>query len=120
MKILLKVLLVLTTSISLAQAKCKEERILVKDQKEIKVCFDKKDQSYLSENCSSVKECFLKKKIIFKMYPNQSPGFSLCYQLEGTPFFAEIKKESKTIPFCELNSFFVDQESLAKAFLGKK
>lgn len=86
------------------------------DDKQIKVCYDKKTERYLSPECKNVKTCFLGKKIEFQFRPDQSPGFSLCYQLGGSPFFATVSNKNTTVPMCFIKPYYIDQESLFLEF----
>lgn len=85
---------------------------LVYQGKNIEVCHDQKNDLYLSKNCKDLAQCFFEKKITLQFYPNQSPGFSLCYQLGGEAFFGQIQGQKETVPMCKKNEYFADQESL--------
>lgn len=98
-------------SISSASFACEKAETTFED-KTVVVCYDQKADSYLSESCKDVEKCFFDKKIELTYYANQSPGFSLCYQIKGKPFFAHIKGKKDTVPLCAKNSYFVDQETL--------
>ncbi|WP_408096661.1 hypothetical protein ACJVC5_16620 [Peredibacter sp. HCB2-198] len=89
---------------------------IIHNEKKVKVCFDKKTELYLSEDCKDIEKCFLQKKIEFKFFPDQSPGFSLCYQLEGKPFFARVVGQKEKVPMCYKAPYYVDQEHLFMSF----
>lgn len=89
---------------------------IIHNEKKVKVCFNKKTERYLSAECKSIETCFIQKKIEFKFFPDQSPGFSLCYQLEGKPFFAEVSGKSEKVPMCFKAPYYVDQEHLFMSF----
>lgn len=119
MKILgLPILLVFSLS-SASYAACEKVETTF-EEKPVTLCFDKKLDRYLSESCKDVAKCFFDKKIELKYYANQSPGFSLCYQIQGKPFFARIKGQKDTVPLCHKNLVFVDHESLLLAYKNLK
>ena len=111
MKIYLKLVLIFAISQSSLAWAC-EKTSLSYQGKTVELCFTKKTESYLSKNCDSVAKCFFKKKLKLQFYPNQSPGFSLCYQLGGDAFFGEVKGVEDKVPFCKMGDYFADQESL--------
>lgn len=86
------------------------------DEKQIKVCYDKKTERYLSIDCKNIATCFLTKKIDFQFRQDQSPGFSLCYQLGGSPFFAKVSVKKETVPMCFMKPYYIDQETLFLEF----
>ena len=89
---------------------------IIHNEKKVKVCFDKKTEHYLSADCKNVEKCFLQKKIEFKFFSDQSPGFSLCYQLDGKPFFAEVVGKTEKVPMCFKKPYYIDQENLFMSF----
>ena len=89
---------------------------IVHEEKKIKLCYNKQSEQYLSLDCKNIKNCFLKKNITFQFMPDQSPGFSLCYQLGGSPFFAEVVGKKDKVPMCFMKPYFIDQESLFLEF----
>ena len=80
------------------------------------VCYFPINQSYLSKECQSVKDCFPLDHKIKEIYPNQSPGFTQCYAIQGEPFFAEVSNDKSKIPFCKRGKYFIDIESLMIAY----
>lgn len=88
--------------------------------KSIELCHDKVKNLYLSKSCSSIETCFFEKKIKLQFYPNQSPGFSLCYQLGGDAFFGIVKGVEDKIPFCFKNGHYADHESLLLQYRSSK
>lgn len=111
MKIYLKLALIFVIFQTSHAWSCTPAR-LVHQGKSVLLCHDKKNDLYLSKNCKAVGECFFEKKIQMQFYPNQSPGFSLCYQLGGDAFFGEIEGLKEKVPMCQKNGFYADQESL--------
>lgn len=85
---------------------------MVHQGKTVELCHDQKKDLYLSKDCSSLEKCFFEKKVTLQFYPNQSPGFSLCYQLGGDAFFVTISGVKDKIPMCQKKGHFADQESL--------
>lgn len=88
------------------------EETLKSHEREIKVCYNPKDRSVYSKSCKSSSNCLKVKDLSLSMYPNQSPGFSICYQQGGKPFFGEFK--GKRYSFCEKDDLIVDTESLLR------
>ena len=74
--------------------------------------FEPKRHTFVSKNCSEIEKCFFKNTIELKTYPNQSPGFSLCYQLGGEPFFGVIKGQKDKEPICKKGEYFANHEAL--------
>lgn len=105
------VLLLILFSTSLPSFACDKVEI-EHDQQKVILCFDKKADRYLSPHCDNVQKCFFKKKIEVKYYANQSPGFSICYQIDGEPFFAKIPGKDVSVPLCKLGDDFVDEDTL--------
>ena len=85
---------------------------LIHAKKTIEMNFDQKLHTLVSKNCSDIEKCFFKKPFTLKSYPNQSPGFSLCYQLGGDPFFGEIKGQKEKEPICRKGEHFANHEAL--------
>ena len=112
MKLCMILALVITTSQISAQTKCEKKAILTYKGKKVELCHDVERDSYLSEENLNLYSSFFTKKIKLAFYKNQSPGFSLCYQLGGDAFFGTILGLDKKIPMCQLKSHFTDQESL--------
>lgn len=79
------------------------------------VCFSSNKKLYLSKSCKNIEDCFTVTNKIDRIFPNQSPGFTLCYSINGTPFFATVSNDTKKIPFCKLGNHLTDIESLALA-----
>jgi hypothetical protein len=114
MRFLVLVLLTLGLSVA-ASASCQKVRISGRDAGVThELCHDPKSHSYLSEACKSVEACFELAQVQLQYYPNQSPGFSLCYQVGGTPFFS--KAEGKSLDFCEKNQRVSDIDGLLRAY----
>lgn len=88
--------------------------------KQIELCHDKEKDLYLSKSCKNIADCFFEKKIDLKFYANQSPGFSLCYQLGGDAFFGVVRGVKDKIPFCFKNGHYADQESLLLHYRSSK
>ena len=109
MQIFLAAVLVFVTFVTNAHA-CDTPAFLIYKNQKIKVC--QTGIHYLSPNCKSVGECFFQKTIELKFYPNQSPGFSLCYQLGGKAFFGSIAGVKIKVPMCHKNGIYSDQEAL--------
>ena len=112
MKTLLKLILVPLISLASDAWSCGIKKTIEYKGKTFDVCFDPKTELYLSPECSDIKTCFLKNKIEFQLYPNQSPGFSLCFQLGGDAFFGVIQGLEDKIPMCKIDNFIIDQENL--------
>jgi hypothetical protein len=108
---LVPVIILLTFQTSV-EAKCEKKVTLSYKGKDIELCYDKKLDTYKSLNCSDLKKCFFKKEIKLQHYQNQSPGFSLCFQLNGDAFFGDIKGVNKRIPMCKKDEFFANHEAL--------
>jgi hypothetical protein len=81
---------------------------------------DEKKESYISKGCEDLKKCFFQTPVKLTIYQNQSPGFSLCYQLKGDAFFGEIKGLKEKIPMCQKDGKFADQESLLLYYRDKR
>ncbi len=105
-----------------AEASCEIKRELVVSEKSIALCYSKKQELYLSPECDEIKKCFFSKDIDLTIYANQSPGFSLCYQLNGEPFFGTIKNQLVKVPMCKLREQYIDQENLMESYfkMGKR
>ena len=114
MKNLLKILIVqLTLSNAFgANISCKDKKNLIQDNKKVSLCYEEKKQFYLSPECESVESCFKVKNLDLTFRQDQSPGFSLCYQMGGDAFFGVIEGLDEKIPFCEYKGRFIDQENL--------
>ncbi len=112
MKTLIKLLLVPLISTVTNAWSCEIKKSVEYKGKTFAVCFDPKTELYLSPECSDIKTCFLKNKIEFQLYSNQSPGFSLCFQLGGDAFFGVIKGLEDKIPMCKIDNYIIDQENL--------
>ena len=122
MNYLLKLLLIpaiFLTDETIASS-CGAKRELVYQGESIALCYEEKAEHYLSESCSKIQDCFFQKKIDLSIYPNQSPGFSLCFQLGGEPFFGRIKHYQLKIPLCKLNGHYIDQENLLGAYFRSR
>lgn len=117
--ICLKILVILPSNWAFA-GDCQEKKELLYEEKSITLCYEKKKELYLSERCKDIKKSFLTKDINFKIYPNQSPGFSLCYQLGGEAFFGSIKGHETKIPMCKSGEHFIDQENLLGIYIKSK
>lgn len=92
-----------------------ETKILMRDnqQQNHKICYQSANQQYVSPACwGQVKKCFFKRPIKMQSYLNQSPGFSLCYQLGGNAFFATMENAKNKIPMCQLAGHYVDHSTL--------
>lgn len=85
---------------------------LTHEGKSVELKLDKERHTYLSSNCEDVGKCFFDKAVTLKTYPNQSPGFSLCYQLGGRPFFGTIQGEKDKEPICKKGDFFANHEAI--------
>jgi len=97
-----------------------DKAILEHQGKNIELCHDKAKDLYLSKSCSSLKTCFFEKKITLQFNPNQSPGFSLCYQLGGDAFFGVVRGVKDKVPFCFKKGHYADQESLLLQYRSGK
>tara|TARA_B100001971_G_C18268010_1_gene596233 strand:- start:71549 stop:71905 length:357 start_codon:yes stop_codon:yes gene_type:complete len=76
---------------------------LIGNNVKYQVCSTKSDNEffYYSKDCKEVNKCVDFKQIDkLKLFPNQSPLFSLCYQLKGTPLFTKHQKTKKTVEIC--------------------
>lgn len=111
-------LIIFLSQISLGLA-CETNRELSHNKGKHSLCYDQKKNSYLSKSCKDLGICFFEKKITLETYEDQSPGFSLCYQLGGEPFFGEITGSKSKIPMCLLNNQYADQESLLGYYASK-
>lgn len=123
MKILLKLLTVLTISLTsnAVLSECEGKKELLYQKEVVSLCHSSKNNLLVSEKCiGALKKCFLKKKIKLMFQPNQSPGFSLCYQLDGHPFFGFIKGQKEKTPMCLIDGNYVDQENLLLAYKAEK
>ena len=76
------------------------------------VCYIDNKKNYLSKECKTIKDCFPVSVKITETFPNQSPGFTLCYAIKGEPIFAKVSNTENKIPVCKLGKSFVDIESL--------
>lgn len=103
-------LLLFLTSSSWA---CKVKTI-VTEKSEHKLCHIDKTNSYYSKECSSLKDCYPARPIKFKFSGKQSPGFALCYQTEGTPFFSKL--DGRTVAFCRKEGKIIDTDSLLRHY----
>lgn len=97
-----------------AEKLCENTKILTHNGKKISLCFALKENLYLSLECSTVESCFKIKDLELSLVPDQSPGFSLCFQSGGKPFLGAIGNVEEKIPFCEFKGRFVDQENLMR------
>jgi hypothetical protein len=79
----------------------------------IPLCHSLKENLYFSKGCQDLGACFFQEKD-FKLvhYQNQSPGFSLCYQIGGEAFFGDVIGTKKRIPFCKKKGQYANQEAL--------
>lgn len=87
-------------------------RKLIHDKNTIELNFEEKRHTYLSKNCKDIEKCFFIKKPELRYQPNQSPGFTLCYLLEGEPFFGMIEGQKEKEPICKKGKFFANHEAL--------
>lgn len=85
---------------------------LIYSKKSVAMTFDQKLHTFISSNCTDIEKCFFSKPITLKSYPDQSPGFSLCYQLGGDPFFGVIKDQKEKEPICKKGDYFANHEAL--------
>lgn len=97
-----------------------EKATLVSEGKKIELCFDKVKETYLSKNCSDVGKCFFDRNIVLTLKEDQSPGFTLCYELKGTPFFGVIEGKKEKVPMCKKGAFFADHEKIFYHYKGLK
>jgi hypothetical protein len=116
MNILLKLLVlhIILSSAFGAEKLCEDPKILTLNGKKVTLCFTAKENLYLSLECSTVESCFKIKDLDLSLVPDQSPGFSLCFQSGGKPFLGAIGKVEEKIPFCEFKGRFADQENLMR------
>lgn len=103
--------LALPLIISSSALACTNVKLLYKGET-ITLCHFKSTDSYLSKNCRDIGRCFLKEPVTLKGSPQQSPGFALCYQIQGEPFFGEIQGLKEKIPLCKKGDFIADQERI--------
>lgn len=97
-------------------SQCEVKVQLESAEKKRELCHVEKKHLYVSASCQNIEKCFLSKKIDLTTSPNQSPGFSLCYQIEGKPFFGKISGKKQKVPLCEKNGHIVDLENLMLAY----
>ncbi len=102
----MKWLIALLILSNFAYGACKE--VTVKGEV---LCFEAKEQRYLSQSCKDVLSCFPYENGL-KLVPNQSPGFTLCYSLKGEPFFEKMNDEKNSTSFCRREGKTVDINSL--------
>lgn len=106
----MKWFVVLLISSSFAQAGCKE--ITIEGEA---LCHDEKSGQFLSKGCESVKSCFpFEGK--FRVLPTQSPGFTMCYDMKGEPFFFKLEGQKTSLSFCRKGGKTVDIKSLLKTY----
>lgn len=97
---------------------CELKEVSFKNKK-YQICEDisKKNQFYYSQKCKEISNCFdlaLVNKI--NNYPNQSPLFTLCYDLKGVPGFAIIPGKKEKLEVCLKQNKLVGLEYLMYSF----
>ena len=112
MKLCTMLVLIFITSQISAQTKCEKKVHLAYKGKKVELCHNEVKDTYLSEENLDLSGSFFNRDIKLALYKNQSPGFSLCYQLGGEAFFGPIHGLDKKIPMCRKKNHFADQESL--------
>lgn len=113
----MKIFFIIFSVFIISHAYACEPTDIIHENNLVNVCYTKKKERYLSPNCTSIEKCFLKKKFTFHYFPNQSPGFSLCYQIDGLPFFAEIPGKKDRVPMCYKEPYYVDQDNLFMTYM---
>lgn len=120
---MLKILIFLLITVQLSNAestKCTPTKKLRLNGKAISLCEKIKGIQYISKECiDSPEKCFLVDGIKLEIRPNQSPGFSLCYDIEGEPFFGEIEGEEDKVPLCKFKGNYIDHDWLIKIYKEK-
>jgi hypothetical protein len=79
-----------------------------------KLCYIEKKHSYYSKECSKLEGCYPAKQVKLKFSGKQSPGFALCYQTEGAPFFGKV--DGRTVAFCKKEGKIIDTDSLLRFY----
>lgn len=95
-----------------AKVNCEKKVQLTYKGKNLFLCHNAEKDTYSSTDGIDLGTSFFTRKVDLTYYKNQSPGFSLCYQLGGDAFFGQIAGLTKKIPMCRKKDFFADQESL--------
>lgn len=106
----MKWLAVLLSSSSLAFGACSEVKLNGET-----LCHNAENGEYLSKSCASVEKCFPFSGSM-RVLPNQSPGFTMCYDLGGKPFFGKVDGVKQSVPFCGKDQKIVDTESLLRTY----
>jgi len=93
---------------------CENKKLNI-DSVDYKVCID--GFKLYSVGCQNPKECFDLPTKSLEYSPKQSPLFSLCYQSNGSPFFALVEGEKMKREVClSKNKRIIDLDSLMSAF----
>lgn len=111
------ILIVISNSV---EARCTNVQLTLKNEK-IDICHFKDKDNYLSKNCRDPKSCFFEKSLpTIELDPKQSPGFTLCYQLKGEPFFGILSNKKTKVPMCKKGDFIADLDSLLIIYRDQK
>lgn len=78
----------------------------------------KNDKLY-SKSCKQIQNCFTTPEKL-KLYQNQNPLFSLCFQSKGTPHFVQINSEKSKRQVCLKDKHIVDLNSLMLLYKRNK
>ncbi len=107
----------LLSTILAIESKSHSDTLLIDKSESISVLVN--GRNIYSKNCKEIKNCFIVPTEL-SFYSNQNILFSLCYQSEGIPKFATLKKSKKKVQVCTKGKSVVELDELMTYYKSMK